>query len=94
MTTKKLGTFFKTSSIQNKRSFDKDGFTVHEGYLRITRNFTNMISGTVEQEDIQTKIMGFSPYDLASLKKLLNKHFDGRYYQWKRDTPKKGELGE
>lgn len=86
-----LGKTFKTSSMKENRSWTTSGLPTWQGYLKITQNSTNIVVGTVHLEDVHTKIMAFSPYDLASLKRLL-KNFDMRTLEWDEDTPIEGEL--
>lgn len=75
----KLGLFFEKYTIEAPYSF-----TTHHGHLKVTRVSTNLIVGTVKEEDLKTTIMGFSPFELARLKKLL-KSFDTRRLAWKAD---------
>lgn len=80
----KLGMFFKKSTMQQDRTFRHDGLPAHYGYLTITQVSTNTIVGTITEDKLITRKMGFTPFELVRLKKLL-KDFDMRLLTWKEE---------
>lgn len=80
---KKLGLFVEPYTLPARNTFrHKTGLPAYHGYLKFTRNSTNVIVGKVTEDNINTTIFHLSPFDLAKLKTLL-KDFDARLYTWK-----------
>lgn len=79
----KLGIFITKYILPASRTFrHSTGMPAYYGYLRLEQISTDVVLGTVKEEDLKRVVLGLSFANLARLKELL-KDFDGRLNTWK-----------
>lgn len=79
----KQGLYHEKHISQRSRSFRvKTGLPAFHGYLKFKRIWTNVVVGTIKEENLKSETFFLSCFELATLKKILE-DFDSRLLTWK-----------